>query len=151
MMEPLSIQRTLAGRHILFTGASGFLGKVWLSMMLAKVPDVGRIYLLLRGKKGQPASVRFEQMINDSYAFSPLHEQHGEALSKFLMERVEVVPGDVSLPGLGIVPRVAERIQKKLDLVVHCAGQVDFNPQLPEAIECNVDGTLHAAGFAAAA
>jgi Male sterility protein len=151
MTDSLSVQRALSGRHILFTGASGFLGKVWLTMMLDKVPEVGRIYVLLRGKKTQPARARFEQMVNDSFAFSRLHELHGPEFSRFLAERVEVVPGDVSRPGLGIEPALAERILQKLDLVVHCAGQVDFDPELHEAIETNLEGSIHAAEFAARA
>jgi long-chain acyl-CoA synthetase len=151
MSTPLSVEKALAGRRILFTGASGFLGKVWLSMMLDKVPSVGRIYVLLRGKKGRGARERFERMINESYAFKPLHDRHGAALSKFLSERIEVVAGDVSQPGLGIEPKVAQRIQKQLDLLVHCAGQVDFNPELSDALANNLDGTIHAAEFAARA
>ncbi len=151
MTKPLSIQDALSGRHILFTGASGFLGKVWLSMMLEKVPDVGRIYVLLRGKKGQDARARFVQLLSESYAFARLHEQLGEGLSRFVFDRVEVVPGDVSQPGLGVEPKLRRRIQQKLDLVVHCAGQVDFNPELSEALETNVEGTIHAAEFAAEA
>jgi nucleoside-diphosphate-sugar epimerase len=148
MSTPLSVEKALAGRRILFTGASGFLGKVWLSMMLDKVPDVGRIYVLVRGKKGQGARERFERMVNESYAFKPLHDRHGAELSRFLSERVEVVAGDVSLPGLGVDPEVAQRIQKNLDLLVHCAGQVDFNPELSDALANNLEGTIHAAEFA---
>ncbi|MEY4513291.1 MAG: hypothetical protein RLZZ450_5413 [Pseudomonadota bacterium] len=151
MTEPLSIQKALAGRHILFTGASGFLGKVWLTMMLDQVPDVGRIYVLLRGKKNQNARARFEQMVNDSFAFSGLHEKHGEEFARFIADRVEVVPGDVSQPGLGVEAELAERIQRSLDLVVHCAGQVDFNPELHEGLETNLEGTIHAAEFASKA
>lgn len=151
MSTSLSVEKAFLGRHILFTGASGFLGKVWLSMMLDKVPQVGRIYVLLRGKQKQNARERFERMINDSYAFKVLHDRHGEDLSKFLAERVEVVSGDVSQPGLGIDAKVAARIQRDLDLVVHCAGQVDFNPELTEALETNLEGTMHAADFAAGA
>jgi hypothetical protein len=148
MSTPLSVEKALAGRRILFTGASGFLGKVWLSMMLDKVPDVGRIYVLLRGKKGQGARERFERMVNESYAFKPLHDRHGAELSRFLSERVEVVAGDVSLPGLGVEPKLAQRIQQQLDLLVHCAGQVDFNPELSDALANNLEGTIHAAEFA---
>ncbi len=151
MSTPLSIEKSLRGRHILFTGASGFLGKVWLSMVLDKVPSVGRIYVLLRGKKGQGARERFEKMINESYAFAPLHERHGEGLSQFLSERIEVVAGDVSLKGLGIDAKVAARIQRDLDVLIHCAGNVDFNPELSDALVTNVDGTIHAAEFAAGA
>jgi hypothetical protein len=151
MSTPLSVEKTLAGRHILFTGASGFLGKVWLSMMLDKVPQVGRIYVLLRGKQRQGASERFERMVNESYAFKPLHDRHGDGLSRFLSDRIEVISGDVSQPGLGVDPKIAARIQRDLDLVIHCAGQVDFNPELSEALQNNLEGTIHAAEFAAAA
>jgi long-chain acyl-CoA synthetase len=151
MSTPLSIEKSLRGRHILFTGASGFLGKVWLSMVLDKVPSVGRIYILLRGKKGQGARERFEKMINESYAFQPLHERYGEGLSEFLSERIEVVAGDVSQKGLGIDAKVAARIQRDLDVLIHCAGNVDFNPELSDALVTNVDGTIHAAEFAAGA
>jgi long-chain acyl-CoA synthetase len=90
-------------------------------------------------------------MVNDSFAFSGLHEKHGEGFARFLAERVEVVPGDVSQPGLGVEAELAERIQRSLDLVVHCAGQVDFNPELHEGLETNLEGTIHAAEFASKA
>jgi Male sterility protein len=151
MSAPLSVEQTLAGRHILFTGGSGFLGKVWLSMMLDKVPSVGRIYVVLRGKKSQSARERFERMVNESYAFKPLHDRHGKELSRFLSERIEVISGDVSEPNLGIGETVSQRIQKRLDLVVHCAGQVDFNPELSDALANNVEGTINAAEFASKA
>jgi hypothetical protein len=151
MSAPLSVKEALSGRRILLTGASGFVGKVWLCMLLDKIPDVGRVYVLMRGKKRQAARERFESMVNESFAFQPLHERHGAGLSRFLSERVEVVSGDVSMPGLGIDPLVAARIVRDLDLVVHVAGQVDFNPELSAALSNNVEGTLHAAELAARA
>ena len=48
---PVSIRETLAGKHILLTGASGFVGKVWLAMVLHNIPQVGRIYILLRERR----------------------------------------------------------------------------------------------------
>jgi len=151
MSTPVSVTQALSGRRILLTGASGFVGKVWLCMLLDKVPEVGRVYVLMRGKKKQSARERFEAMVNDSYAFKPLHDRHGEGLSRFLSERIEVVSGDVSVPGLGIDAAIAQRIVRDLDLVVHVAGQVDFNPELSDALSNNVDGTLHAAELAARA
>ena len=151
MSKPLSVQGSLRGRRILLTGASGFVGKVWLSMLLERIPDVGRVYVLLRGKKKRDALTRFESMVNESFAFAPLHDRHAEDLASFLQERVEVVAGDVSKPGLGVDPELAKRIQGELDLIVHCAGQVDFNPELTEALDTNVAGTLYAADFASKA
>jgi hypothetical protein len=41
-MRPLSIHESFAGRHVLLTGASGFFGKVWLAMVLHRVPESAR-------------------------------------------------------------------------------------------------------------
>ena len=40
------------GRTILITGATGFMGKVLLEKLLRSLPDIGKIILLLREKKG---------------------------------------------------------------------------------------------------
>lgn len=147
-MGEISIQETYAGKHILVTGASGFVGKVWLAMALQRVPGIGRISVLLRGK-GRTARERFEKILNTSMVFGPLHEEHGEALSTFVSERVEVVSGDVSQRDLGLDPEVAERLRGEVDLVINFAGLVDFNPDLRDAASANVDGALNAADFAA--
>jgi long-chain acyl-CoA synthetase len=145
-MGRFSIHESFAGKHILLTGGSGFVGKVWLAMALAKLPDIGRIYILLRGK-GRGAKARFEKIMNTSVVFKPLHDKHRERLGVYVSERVEVVEGDVSLPGLGMAPEVAERLAAEVDLVVNFAGLVDFNPDLRDAFASNVEGALHVADF----
>src|SRR5262249_15236001 len=47
-VEGLSVRETMAGRHILLIGVTGFIGKVWLVDLLEKIPDIGRITLLIR-------------------------------------------------------------------------------------------------------
>jgi thioester reductase-like protein len=76
-MRPLSIHESYADRHVLLTGASGFLGKVWLAMMLDRVPEIGRIYVLLRPKALRSARDRFEKIVQTSPAFRALHERYG--------------------------------------------------------------------------
>jgi thioester reductase-like protein len=144
--EPISIRQTYAGRHVLVAGGSGFLGKVWLAMVLQRIPDVGRVYVLLRGK-GRGVKERFEKLFNEGYVFAPLHEQHGERLAELVSQRVEVVAGDVSRPDLGMDPEVAERLRGTVDLVINFAGLVDFNPDLRDAAETNVMGAVHVADF----
>jgi thioester reductase-like protein len=143
---PISIRTTYAGRHVLVAGGSGFLGKVWLAMVLQRIPDVGRIYLLLRGK-GRGVKERFEKLVNEGYVFAPLHERFGEGLAEYVAQRLEVVAGDVSLPDLGMDPTVAERLRGSVDLVINFAGLVDFNPDLREAADTNVMGAVHVAEF----
>ncbi len=146
MGAPISIRETYAGRNILLAGGSGFLGKVWLAMVLERLPDTGRIYLLLRGK-GRGVKERFEKLVNEGYVFASLHERYGEKLAEVIAQRMEVVAGDVGLPDLGMDPEVAERLRGSVDLVINFAGLVDFNPDLRDAADTNVMGAVHVADF----
>src|SRR5215471_13215682 len=96
-MKKLSIQKSYAGRHLFLTGASGFVGKVWLSLLLSRVPEFAKIYLLIRKGKAPSAPARFETLFETSPAFRPLHESWGEELPSYLREKIEVIEGDVSL------------------------------------------------------
>jgi hypothetical protein len=145
--RPLSIEETYAGRHVLLTGGSGFLGKVWLAMLLEHVPDIGRIYLLVRSKALVSGQQRVQNMLNSSPAFRTLHEKLGAGFGDYVNARLEVVEGELSDPGLAMDPAVRRRLLGQLDLVVHCAGLVDFDPDLRKALGSNVYGTLHVADF----
>lgn len=147
-MEPISLKECYRGKHIFITGASGFVGKVWLAMALSRLPDTGRIYVLLRGK-GRGVKERFEKIVNENMGFLPLHEKYGDKLSAFISARVEVVAGDLGTPGLGIDPETAKRLHGCVDLVINCAGLVDFNPDIRDAVSSNVEGALHVGEFAA--
>jgi len=146
-VERLSVRETLAGRHILLIGVTGFIGKVWLVDLLEKIPNIGRITLLIRRNRTTSAQKRFEKIVEESPALDPLHELHGRKLGTFLSEKVEVVEGDVSMPGLGLDEESQVRLQKSLDVVVNSAGLTDFNPDLRDALSSNVDSTLHLLEF----
>lgn len=146
-VERLSIRESLAKRHLLLIGVTGFIGKVWLVDLLKNIPDIGKITLLIRRNRTTSAQRRFEKIVEDSPAFDALQERHGRKLGAFLKEKVEVVEGDVSLPGLGLDEATRERLAKSLDLVVNSAGLTDFNPDLREALSSNVDSALHLLGF----
>ena len=96
--------RTLAGKNILLIGVTGFIGKVWLAQLLSEVPQIGKIYLLIRRQRTTTAQRRFEKIFEESPVFDPLQERLGDRFADFVAERVEVVEGDVSQPGLGHGP-----------------------------------------------
>ncbi|HXE76337.1 MAG TPA: SDR family oxidoreductase [Candidatus Xenobia bacterium] len=146
-LEPLSVRRALAGKHILLIGVTGFIGKVWLVKLLMDLPEVGKVYLLVRGKRSQPAVRRFEKIVEESPVFEPLHERHGSGLGEFLRQRIEVVEGDVAKPGLGLAADVQARLREQIDLIVNSSGLTDFNPTLPDALGTNVDAVLHILDF----
>lgn len=146
MGAPISIRETYEGRHILLVGGSGFVGKVCLAMILQRMPDIGRVYVLLRDK-GKGVGHRFEKIVNEGFVFAPMHEKYGEQLSEYISSRVEIVSGDVAQPDLGLDPEIAARMHQNVELVINFAGLVDFNPDLRDAVGTNVLGGVHMADF----
>jgi len=144
---PLSVRKALSGKRVLLIGVTGFIGKVWLANTLLDLPEIGKLYLLIRRQKSNPSQKRFEKVIEESPVFDPLFERYGDRLGAYLAERVEVVEGDVSQPGLGLEPEVATRLRKDLDLIVNSSGLTDFNPDLRDALAVNVDSTYHLIEF----
>ena len=57
--SPLDLDQTFEGRSIVVLGGTGFLGKVWWSFLLARFPNVGHLYLVVREKGGKTADERF--------------------------------------------------------------------------------------------
>lgn len=143
----LSVRESLAGKHLMLIGVTGFIGKVWLADLLQQVPDIRKITLLIRRNRTTTAQRRFEKIVEESPTFDVLQEIHGRGLGQFLKGKVEVVEGDVSAPGLGLDTATHERLAKSLDVIVNSAGLTDFNPDLRDALSSNVDSTLRLVEF----
>ena len=47
----LSVRQALRGKRILLIGVTGFIAKVWLEHLLSEVPEIGKIYLLVRRQR----------------------------------------------------------------------------------------------------
>jgi thioester reductase-like protein len=146
-IERLSIQESLAGKHVLLIGFTGFIGKVWLAKILEEVPEIAKVHLLIRRQRSTTARRRFEKIVAESPLFENLHIRYGEAFGAFLAEKTEVIEGDITQPGLGIEPATFERLKSDLDVVINSSGLTDFNPDLRQALTINIDGTLHVIDF----
>jgi thioester reductase-like protein len=142
-----SVRRAFSGKHVMLIGVTGFIGKVWLVNTLMELPEIGRVYLLIRRQKSNPAQRRFEKLVEESPVFDPLYARYGAGLARFLQERVEVVEGDVCQHGLGLAPEISESIQRNLDLIINSSGLTDFNPDLRDALATNVDAAINVTGF----
>jgi long-chain acyl-CoA synthetase len=103
--------------------------------------------VLIRHQSRNSALRRFEKIIEESRAFDPLFVRYGDTIADFLRQRIEVLEGDVSQPGLGLLPETQARLQRDLDLVVNSAGLTDFNPDLRDALAANVDAAVHLTDF----
>jgi len=51
-------------KSIFITGGSGFVGKALIEKLLRSCPELNKIYLLLRHKKGKKANQRLDEIIN---------------------------------------------------------------------------------------
>lgn len=138
--EPLSVDRLFSGARFVVVGGTGFLGKVWLSLILHRFPDVGHIYLVVRPKEGLGVEERFLKKVLTSEVFHPLRERHGDDFDSFISEKVTPIAGDVSLPLCGTTPNLRDAIRGRIAAVVNVAGVVDFAPPLDEALEVNAFG-----------
>jgi phosphoserine phosphatase len=146
-VPPFSVRQTLTGKNLLLVGSTGFIGKVWLNMLLQDLPGINKIYLLIRRQGSRSAVQRFERIVAESPVFKTLHERYGDRLAEYLGEKLEILEGDVSEPRFGLDERVVEYLYSQLDLVVNSAGLTDFNPDLRLALSTNADSVLHLVGF----
>ncbi|MBL9026442.1 MAG: AMP-binding protein, partial [Myxococcales bacterium] len=150
-LAPLAPSRLLAGARLVVVGGTGFLGKVWLAMLLHHFPEVGQIYLLVRPKKDQTAEERFWSQIVTSPNFDPIRETRpGAAFEAFIREKITPVAGDIVQDRLGIDPALIERLRGTITAVVNVSGVVDFDPPLDEALEVNAFGVNNLVSLAKA-
>jgi len=149
--SPLVPSQIFAGKKLCVVGGTGFLGKVWVAMLLHRFPEVGHLYLLVRPKADQSAEERFWSQIATSAVFDPVREQHpGAAFEAFLKQKITPIAGDVIHPLLGIDEGLIRELTGKIAAVVNVAGVVDFNPPLDEALEVNAFGVNNLVGLAKA-
>ena len=147
-MTELRPSEIFDGRRLFFLGGTGFLGKVCLSMLLDRFPQVGRIYLMVRASSQAESESRFWDVLVPSPAFDPLRQRYGEELRSFLEEKIVIVGGDITLDNLGQSEEKAAEIAEDIDLLLNCSGRVTFNPPLEAALKTNVTGTLNTIAFA---
>ncbi|MFC6341386.1 SDR family oxidoreductase, partial [Nocardioides hankookensis] len=123
-----SISERLDGQHVLLTGVTGFVGEALLLLMLAEVPGV-RTTVLVRGKGSTSGTARTAALLKKP-AFADVVEAAG-GVEELMAARVAVLEGDLY---------DAPALPTDLDAVVHCAGDVSFDPPVDEGFRTNVLG-----------
>src|SRR5271154_462054 len=145
--QSFSVRAALRGKNILLIGATGFIGKVWLANLLTDLPEIGRVYLLVRHNRANTSLQRLQRVIEESPVFEKLAERHDDKFAQFLQDRIEVVDGDVSKPNLGLSPQDQQKLSRTLDVIVNSSGLTDFNPDLRDALAVNVRSTAYVLDF----
>jgi alcohol-forming fatty acyl-CoA reductase len=119
----------LAGKKIVMTGVTGFIGEQLLWKILTELPET-RPSVLVRRKGSASARDRMIAVVKKPI-FDDVRDAAGGA-AELLDSRIDVIEGD--LPNVPLLPT-------DLDVVVHCAGDVSFDPPIDQAFRTNVIGT----------
>ena len=144
----LSPTEIFKDRRIFLIGSTGFLGKVTLSMLLHRFPNVGKIYLTVRARSQEESENRFWNNIITAPPFDPLRELYDSALEGFVNDKVIVRGGDIGETNFGYSEEEAQAIAEDIDVIINSAGNVTFNPTLESGLRTNVVGTQNVIAFA---
>src|ERR1700687_3514505 len=136
------------GRNVFLVGSTGFLGKVTLSMLLHRFPNVGRVYVTVRARSQEESETRFWNSVITAPPFDPVRERYGDAFEGFIRDKVTVLGGDIGETNLGYSEEEAQKLADSVDIVINTAGNVTFNPTLESALRTNVVGTQNVIAFA---
>src|SRR5262249_28354784 len=72
-----SLTESFRGKRILIVGATGFVGKVALAMLLDRFPDVGQVFVLVRPGAGSSSEERFFGQVVKSPVVDPIRSRYG--------------------------------------------------------------------------
>jgi len=137
------IRESYRGRSILLTGATGFVGTALAEKILRSLPEIERLYLLIRPSESKSAPERFYDNVLSSSVFSKLRSELGdEGLEERALEKVRVLSGDVHESSLGLSKDALTELSENIDVVIHSAASVSFDAPLDGALDSNIKGTL---------
>lgn len=118
-------------KHILLTGASGFLGSAVLARIAARA-DYARIYLLIRGGSRKTAEDR---------AFDLISRIFDKDRARDVWQKIVPVAGDLGEDNLGLNIKVRNELIGNVNHIVHIGASTDFGAPLEESRRLNVYAT----------
>src|SRR5947199_3901475 len=121
MTTKLSPTEIYQDRKVFLIGSTGFLGKVTLSMLLHRFPNIGKVYVTVRARSQEESEARFWNNVITAPPFDPLRERYGTALDGFIRDKVSVVVGNIAESNLGFAEYAAQRIADDIDVVINSA------------------------------
>jgi fatty acyl-CoA reductase len=140
--HPGVIAESLAGKRLLVTGSTGFLGTALVERLLRSVPDC-ELVLLVRSGRRSTAAQRVQREILRNDAFDRLREEIDD-FDAMTARRITVIAGDVGSDLLGLDEAGLELL-RSVDTVIHSAATVAFDSPLDGAVEVNLLGPMRIA------
>ena len=121
-----SSRRQAAPRGIMLTGSTGFVGRFLLAQLLLDTDE--RIYCLLRAKSSQQAESRVKATLSKWNLWREEFE-----------DRIIAIPGDISVPRLGLDDASHQLLVREVGTIYHCATSMNHLETYAMAKPTNVN------------
>ncbi|MER8115876.1 carboxylic acid reductase [Streptomyces sp. NPDC094031] len=123
-------------RTVLLTGANGYLGRFLCLEWLARLAERGgTLVCVVRGSSAEAARARLDA------AFDSGDPELLRRYRQFADQHLQVLPGDIGEPDLGLDQKTWRRLADTVDLIVHPAAQVNHLLPYDQLFGPNVLGT----------
>ncbi|MGQ0837735.1 non-ribosomal peptide synthetase [Actinokineospora sp.] len=126
-----AVRKAAAPDAVLLTGATGFLGSYLLADTLRHTD--ARVLCLVRAGTETGAAGRIERTLR---GYGLWRDEDAT--------RIVPVPGDLAAPRFGLSPERFAAMAAEVDLILHCAGLVNFALSYSDLKRANVGGTVEA-------
>ena len=149
----MSIIDFFRGKVLLITGGTAFLGQPMVAKILTALPDIQKIYLLIRSRtdttgKHTSAQERLENELLTSDVFASLRRLHGENFDAWAQQKLTAIEGDLTHEHLGFSDTEYQRLQNEVQVFINIAGLVDFDPPIDDSLWGNALAAKHVVNFA---
>ncbi|XP_017793589.1 PREDICTED: fatty acyl-CoA reductase 1-like [Habropoda laboriosa] len=129
------IRKFYAGKCIFLTGCIGFLGSVILEKILRTCVDIGKVYVMIRPKKGMSMEDRVKERFRN-VLFDKVHQ-----LNPNFVEKIVPIYGDLQKTDLALSPEDRRCLIENVDIIIHNASLVYFEAKASHLLRANVIGT----------
>ncbi len=132
---PPVIMEVNMNETVLLTGGTGFLGTELASRLVRNTGTI--VYVLVRAENNAEAFQRLR------YAW-----QHDNVLSDAVGKQAIPLPGDFSMPDLGLEDQWLQTLRQNVTLVIHAGAEISFDKSRAALEKTNVEGTRNMVTFA---
>ncbi|XP_043507203.1 fatty acyl-CoA reductase wat-like [Frieseomelitta varia] len=129
------IQKFYAGKHILLTGCTGYLGTLILEKILHTCTEIGKLYILVREKVNMTIEDRLKKLFENE-VFDRLRESNPN-----YMEKIVLIYGDLSKDDLSLSPENRRYLIENVNIIIHNASIVRYDIKPSHVLRTNVIGT----------
>lgn len=137
----LEIRKFFAGKNVLLSGCTGFLGKVLLEKLMRSCPEINRFYIMIRPKKNMKPIDRVKNEILSSYNFSVLKRQNPKFI-EWAESKIIPIQADLVVEHLGLSPEERQEVVENVNVIINSAASVNFDDPIQEALQINYFGCL---------